>query len=226
MAQQLIFDLPVKQALGRADFFISPSNEHALAAIENWRDWPERKLILTGASGSGKTHLAQIWADEVGAKIVKAADLPLLLMDKLDAASIVVEDIDQPLTMACETGLFHLHNLVLSSGGYLMVTAQKSPSQWGMKLADLDSRMMATPMAELLAPDESLLQAVLLKHFDDHQLSPTPKLLAYMLKRMTRSLSAARDVVDQMDHLALAQKRKLSIDLASEVLDNQPSEAQ
>ncbi|MDG1532405.1 MAG: chromosomal replication initiator DnaA [Paracoccaceae bacterium] len=226
MAEQLIFDLPVKQALGRADFFISPSNQHAVAMLEGWRDWPERKVILTGAAGSGKSHLAQIWADEVGARIVPATEVPLLMMEELDGASIIVEDADQPLELAAETGLFHLHNLVLASGGYLMVTAKSPPSQWGLKLADLNSRMLATPQAALLAPDEGLLQAVLMKHFDDHQLSATPKLLTYMLKRMTRSLSAAREIVDEMDRLALSQKRKLSIDLASEVLDKLAPEAQ
>jgi len=226
MAEQLIFDLPVRQALGRADFFISPSNQHALAVLENWRNWPEHKVILTGAAGSGKTHLAQIWADEVGARIVSATEVPLLMMDELEGASIVVEDADQPLEIAAETGLFHLHNLVLASGGYLMVTAKTPPGQWGLKLADLNSRMIATPQAALLAPDEALLQAVLMKHFDDHQLVATPRLLAYMLRRMTRSLSAVRDVVDDLDRLAMAQKRKLSIDLASEVLDKHNPEAQ
>jgi hypothetical protein len=65
--QQLAFDLPARPALEREDFFVSVANAQAVALIEGWRDWPARKLALSGPRGAGKTHLAHVWAARAGA---------------------------------------------------------------------------------------------------------------------------------------------------------------
>ena len=68
MTRQLKFDLTARPALGREDFYVSPANAVALSMIDAWRDWPNRKLVLKGAHGSGKTHLAHVWAEMSGAR--------------------------------------------------------------------------------------------------------------------------------------------------------------
>ncbi len=70
MAEQLTFDLPLRPAMGRDDFYISDANAGAVAQIDGWRDWPTGKLVLCGATGSGKTHLAHVWAAQSSAQIV------------------------------------------------------------------------------------------------------------------------------------------------------------
>ena len=70
MAQQLSFDLPAKTALGRDDFCVAPSNVMAVALLDPGFSWPSGKLVLTGPAGSGKTHLAHVWASQSGARIV------------------------------------------------------------------------------------------------------------------------------------------------------------
>ncbi|MCX4198808.1 hypothetical protein OMR07_27865, partial [Methylobacterium organophilum] len=60
--RQLAFDLPLDPRSGREDFLVGPANEAAYALIEAWPDWPDSVLVLTGPSGSGKSHLAAIWA--------------------------------------------------------------------------------------------------------------------------------------------------------------------
>ena len=75
MPVQLGLDLPVRTALARDDFLIAPSNAVALGMIDRWRDWPTSKLVLSGAQGSGKTHLAHVWAADSGARIFTAANL-------------------------------------------------------------------------------------------------------------------------------------------------------
>ena len=61
MTRQLAFDLPGRVALGRENFFVSPANALAVAALDGWRDWPERRMLLFGPEGAGKTHLAHVW---------------------------------------------------------------------------------------------------------------------------------------------------------------------
>ena len=50
MSQQLTFDLPVRAAQGRGDFFVSPSNAAAVQLIDG--DWPGGRLVLIGPKGS------------------------------------------------------------------------------------------------------------------------------------------------------------------------------
>ena len=47
-ARQLVLDLPVRPALGRADFLVAPSNALAVALVDRWPDWPMRRLAVTG----------------------------------------------------------------------------------------------------------------------------------------------------------------------------------
>jgi len=93
---QLAFDLPALVALKRSDFFVSPVNALALAALDGWRDWPQGKMVLVGPAGAGKTHLAHIWAGETGAALLPAtavagADLPAFGA----RGALVVEDADR-----------------------------------------------------------------------------------------------------------------------------------
>ncbi len=58
MAEQRLLDisLPRRRAFERGDFFVSASNDTALAMVEAWESWPNRQLMLTGPEGAGKTH--------------------------------------------------------------------------------------------------------------------------------------------------------------------------
>src|SRR5690606_21906035 len=72
---QLPLALRFEAAMGRDDFFPSPSNEEALRWIETWPQWPSRVLVLIGPAGSGKTHLANIWCGIAGARMMSAETL-------------------------------------------------------------------------------------------------------------------------------------------------------
>lgn len=214
---QLAFDLPVRPALGREDFFVSPANELALAALDAG-DWPQGKMLLIGPEGSGKSHLAHVWAGDRGARIVRAADLPG--SDLPEPGPIVIEDADRIAGhAAAEVALFHLHNHILAAGAPLLVTARSAPRDWGIALPDLASRMQATATAQLLAPDDALLAAVLVKLFADRQLAVTPTLIPWLVSRMDRSFAAARRIVAELDALSLARGTAVTRALAAEVLD-------
>lgn len=220
MARQLAFDLPPRRSLGRGDFFVAPSNALALARIDGWRGWPQRKLVLVGPEGSGKTHLAHVWAAETGAELVPAAELPLADVPALAAAgAVAVENADRIAGYdAAEAALFHLHNLVLAEGGRLLVTARTAPSRWSLRLPDLASRMQASESAALEAPDDVLLAAVLVKLFADRQLAVPPALIPFLVARMDRSLAAAQGLVARLDAEALASGRPINRALAAGLL--------
>ncbi|WP_294612215.1 DnaA/Hda family protein [uncultured Roseovarius sp.] len=221
MAEQLSFDLPVRAALGRDDFFVAPANAQAVAMIEDWQGWPSRKLVLAGPPGAGKTHLAHVWAALSGATIIDAADLAGADIAGLATGPVVVEDADRIAgSPPGEEALFHLHNLTLAEGHSLLLTAQSAPNFWPLALPDLASRMQATTLANLRAPDDTLLAALLMKLFADRQLSPSPEALPYLARRMDRSFDAARRLVANLDETALSQGRPITRAMAAKVLDN------
>ena len=218
--RQLSFDLPVRPARGREDFFVSPANARAVALIEGWRGWPGRKLLLCGPDGAGKTHLAHVWAALSGARIVAAADLAAADIAALAAGPVAVEDAGRLAGHAeAEAALFHLHNLVLAEGHALLLTAGTPPRRWRFALPDLASRMEAVPLAELGPPDDALLAAVLAKLFADRQLAPAPDCVPYLARRIERTFAAAHDIVAAIDARALATGRAITRHLAAEVLD-------
>ena len=221
MAQQLGLDLPSRPALGRDDFFVAPSNAIAVAMIEGWQAWAGRKMVLTGPPGSGKTHLAHVWANLSGAGIIDARDIATGDIPALAQGPLAVENVpDIAGDNAAETHLFHLHNLVLAEGHSLLLTGTPAVPQWGLHLPDLTSRMRAATAAALEAPDDSLLTAVMAKLLADRQLTPKPDVIPYLLLRMDRSFAAAGDLVAALDAASLAQQKPVTRALAAQVLDN------
>lgn len=220
MPEQLSFDLPARAALGRDDFFISPSNALAVALIDASQSWSNGKLLLVGPEGAGKTHLAHVWAAQSGAQIIAATDLVEAAVPDLLRTPVVVEDIDQIAGQrGLETVLFHLHNLAAAEGQPLLLTARSAPQRWPLTLPDLASRLQALQIAQLEAPDDTLLSAVLMKLFADRQLNPAPDVLPFLTKRIDRSFAAAQNIVAALDKAGLDAKRPLTRAFASAVLD-------
>ncbi|HLQ17643.1 MAG TPA: chromosomal replication initiator DnaA [Tabrizicola sp.] len=216
MTRQLAFDLPGLQAMTRDHFFIAPSNALALQTIEQWQDWPVRKLLLTGPEGAGKSHLAQIWAAMADAVILQAVDLGDSDIAALSGRTVVVEDADR--IGGAEAQLFHLHNLITATGA-LLLTARTPPRDWNLALPDLKSRMQATPIAQLDGPDDALLSAVLVKLFADRQVAVPTNLIPFLVSRMPRSIGAARALVAALDARALSEARPITRALAGDLLD-------
>lgn len=227
MAEQLGFDLPTRTARGRDDFLVTSSNALAAALIDTWKDWPNRKLLLSGPEGSGKTHLTHVWAEASGAQIVQATSLSEDGVPELTRANVAVEDVHQIASnAAAEAALFHLHNLALAEGRALLLTGRGNVVEWRLTLPDLVSRLRGTTEARLEPPDDALLGAVLAKLLADRQLSPKPNLIPYLLLRMDRSFSGAIELVAALDKASLARKTPITRALAADVLDKLATDAQ
>ena len=215
--RQLAFDLAHVESLHRHDFLPSVSNADALAMIERWPDWPSSSLALVGPPGSGKSHLAAIWADLAGARFLSAralneADMPAALA----TGALVLEDAAS--VSFDQRALFHLLNLAREQGAFVLLTASSSPSAWPIGLLDLASRLRAIPTVSLGAPDDALMRAVLVKLFADRQLTVEESLIEYLLPRIERSLTAAKEIVARIDAEALRTRRSATRALAAEVL--------
>jgi chromosomal replication initiation ATPase DnaA len=215
--RQLVLALDHAESFAREDFLSGSCNAAALAQIERWPDWGGHALLLVGPEGSGKSHLAGIWAADTGARFLAARALaPALVPTALATGAVVVENLGPG--EFDERALFHLLNLAREERAFVLLTARSAPAGWTIAIADLASRLKALPVATLSAPDDALLRAVLVKLFADRQLAVDESLVGYLLKRIERSIAAARSVVTALDREAMRQKRPLTRALAAEIL--------
>jgi chromosomal replication initiation ATPase DnaA len=215
--RQLALTLPHAESFARDDFLEGPGNKAALALIDAWPDWPNAIAILIGDVGSGKSHLASIWASRSGARAVAARNLAIeTVPEALATGALVVEDIEP--SIVDQAALFHLLNLAREQGADLLLTARTAPAGWTLQIKDLASRLRAVPVIELAPPDDQLLRALLVKFCADRQLVVDESVVGYLLLRIERSFAAARRAVEQLDAEALRRGRPITRALAVEVL--------
>ena len=225
---QLPLEFGHRPAMGREDFLVAPCNGLAVEWIDRWPDWPGRILALHGPAGAGKSHLAEVWKSVSGAypvteELLAKADPIELVSDHHD---LLLEDADLVLARfgMAEQGLLHLVNSLRVEQGSLLVTALSPPSKWKVSLPDLASRLAAVQSVGLGLPDDGLVEALLVKLFHDRQLSVSPEVVAFLLRRMERSFAAAQAIVDGVDRLSLSARREITIPLAREVLAALPDQ--
>nr|WP_321459309.1 hypothetical protein [uncultured Cohaesibacter sp.] len=203
--------------MGREDFLRGPSNQAAFDMIDLWPDWPASWLLLAGPVGAGKSHLANIWQERSGARIVSVAALNEADPTELvQGGAVIIEDAD--CAERDDTALFHLLNAAREARAYVLITARNWPESWGVALPDLMSRLRLTTPVEIFEPDDELLRSVLVKLFADRQLSPDPSVIEYILMRMERSIEAALSIVDAIDQQALAQRRTITRPFVASIL--------
>lgn len=213
---QLALDLGFRPALGREDFLVARCNAAAVAWIDRWPDWPGPTLALVGPAGCGKTHLAHVWRARSNAVLIAGAAVAGEIDPLLQGARhAVVDDADA----ADEETLLHLYNRLALAGASLLITADAPPARWGIRLADLGSRLRAAPVAAIGAPDDALIEAVMVKLFADHRQLPAPEVIAYLVPRIERSFDAVRRTVAALDRAALAEQRPITVQLARSVLE-------
>ena len=217
--RQLAFALPHAESLTRDNFQEGPANAAALALIDSWPEWPSRTMLLVGPKGSGKSHLATIWAEQAGGRSITAhaltaANVPAALA----TGALVVEDLNE--ATFDERALFHLLNLAREDQAHVLITARVAPTALEIELRDLRSRLRALPVVTIQPPDDQLFRALIIKFCADRQLPVDEALVSYLAARIERSFVAARQAVEFLDSEALRLGRPVTRALAAEVLRN------
>lgn len=191
--QQIALPLDKLRSGGSDSLIITPSNAEAFAALGNHGAWPGHCAILVGPPRSGKSLMARYFAGQGG------------------------EVIDDAGALADEQ-LFHRWNAALAADRSILLLSAKPPAEWAVELPDLRSRLGASQLLEIDAPDDELIGQLLLKHLHDRGTSIGPDALAFVTKRIERSHAAIEGFARDANALALAQGSAINLPLVRTLL--------
>ena len=249
--RQETFVFPLSERFQAKDYVVGACNEKAWQWLQSWPEGAGgesvRITLLVGAKSSGKSHLANIWAERVGAEDLRARveavlgdcdsqDISIISSDILgglpsDGAyvfenlwdwlgsvpNINSQHIRQPLK---EQILFHLYNHIVANGsGCILFTANAVLADSPLGLADLRSRLGTAYTILVEHPDDETLEAVYRKLFQDRQLAVSDAVISYLKTHCDRTLTRVKRLVADIDECALRNRKAITISLVRGVLE-------
>lgn len=176
------------------DFLVSEANGAAFEHLKRWSLWPVQATILTGPRKSGRSLLGRIFVRKTGGRLFDDA-----------------EHHD-------EETLFHAWNQAQERRKPLLIVADAPPPAWVIRLADLRSRLGATPHIAIAEPDDALVGDLVVKLLGDRGLAAPPDLAEFLVPRIERSYVAVQRVVDILDHAMLLRHRRFTVSMARSAL--------
>jgi DnaA family protein len=188
----------------------------------------ERAVLLAGASGTGKTHLALATCAAAEAAGRRAAFVPVAGMagrvrdalDGLDRADLVALDGIDAVVGARDDAiaLFDFHNRATTNGARLLYTADAAPAALDIALQDLGSRLAQCTRVPLAPLDDAGRRRVLEARARRRGLVLDAAALDWLLRRCDRDLAALTALLDRLDRASLAAQRRVTVPFLREVL--------
>lgn len=228
MAEQLVFDLPQRTAMGRDAFMVSDSNREAVTLVDGFADWTRPVQWIYGPSGAGKSHLGAVLENLCDAVTINADALESTETDEILTGAkhcdvVIIGRVDV-LPTDSEEVLFHLLNFAANAGLKILLLSEKPAAQLSIALPDLVSRLKAIAAIAVKSPDDALMRGLMMKLFDDRQIKIDTRVVDYVLPRMVRDYAELADLVAQIDRKALAEKRAITVPMVAEILQSHISD--
>jgi chromosomal replication initiation ATPase DnaA len=215
--EQLKLELERETPFRADDFVVSDCNRAAAVTLAGWPDAAAGLgggvLSLCGPAGSGKSHLAALWAERVGAMPLHGVEAALADPMELEGRPVLLDRAPE----ADDETLFHLLNLAQARGGALLLVSRKAPALWPVALPDLQSRLNAIRTVVIDEPDEAVLAAMLEQAFERRSIRPHPDVIPYLVRRIERSAQSAEAVVARLDALHRPVTRRLAAQVVDEI---------
>jgi len=199
-----------------SDFYVSKSNKHIFALLNDWPKWENNFLNISGEKFSGKTHLVNIFLKKfkgikLNSKILKNSDLKKVKIHE----NIILEDIDHNVD---EKLLYSLFNIVDLDNKFIIATSLVPIVNIDFSLNDLKSRTKNFLLQNIENPDDELMFALILKNLSDRQIFIDKKLINYIVKRIDRSYSKIFDFIYKIDEISLKRKKPIDFKIIKESL--------
>lgn len=220
---QLPLDLPKRRPyMGRDAYIVTPGNGADITTLDAWLGSDEPFLVICGAPSAGKTHLASIAAEALGALLIDLREdggtaLAALARDGQNnsAAPLVIDGadgFDRPDV------LIEVLQRWRRNSGRLALVGRGAPEEWAGGVVDLATRLGAAPRLCVSTPDEALIRKVMEKLFVDRQLTVGEKVVEYASRRLPRRLAAVAAFVDAIDAAAIEAQTAITLRLAGKTI--------
>lgn len=218
--KQLVLPITWRLPYEKSEYVVTECNKYAFQWLEKWPiKIRENFVCLTGDSGSGKSHLAYLWARRVGAEIINCkAVIPNKLFDLScnlgDIKFLVIDDADY---INEDVLLFCLYNTIKSSDAYALFVAKEPPIRWNIKLADVRSRLFTMSILNIKKPDENSMATVIRQLFKQRGILITNNIVNLLLNNIERSYSSVLNLINAID-VASLEKGKLTTQIVKQAI--------
>ena len=222
-AAQLL--LPIKLP-GAVTFqsFVAGENGEPLARLRDLASGNAgaRMVYLCGPPGSGKTHLLYATCQAVNDDGRLAAYVPVDsvgvtpdLLDSLeDRALICIDDLDSVAGQrAWENAVVGLYERAGLTGSALIVAGHSVPAASGFSLPDLVSRLSGQFLYRLVPPGDAEIRTALQLRAAQRGFALSEEVVDYMLRRFPRDGHSLFALLDRLDALSLAERRRVTVPL-------------
>jgi len=116
--------------------------------------------------------------------------------------------------------LFHAWNAATAERKPLLLIADEAPSRWAIRLPDLRSRLLATPVVGFLDPDPELTGRLVEKLLIARGLAAPSEVIRYLVPRIERSYVGIGRAIDAIDELALERRQRITVPIARLALNS------
>ena len=215
--KQKVIPLQFRTAKNREDFIVGSSNNEAIIWIDKYPSWQNDAFIIVGAKSSGKSHLCSVWQKKSKCLILDYNDVNIENKNAINSKNLAIENIEYIKNLKY---LLHIINIKKEKGFKLLMTSGKQLSQLKFNLADLNSRLLAFPKANILLPTDDVLKGLIYKLFKDKGICVEVSVLNFLISRIERTYEAVNKIVEDMNNISLEKKKNITIPLAKEILNN------
>lgn len=215
---------------GRFEDFVAGPNLAAVNALKSAVVEPGSLVFLSGAAGSGKSHLlnaACMSAREAGltAFYLGLARLPASgarALDGLEGMDLVcIDDLHAVVGQAeWEEALFHFINRLREAQGRLVTSSRDRLRALPIGLPDLASRLGWGLRLDLQGLDDTDKAELVRRHASALGVDMPDDVVAYLIRRSERSPARLVTLVEQLRHAAFTDKRRITVPLARQVLQS------
>ncbi|MFT5675725.1 MAG: DnaA family protein [Paraglaciecola sp.] len=227
MSKQLSLPVNLRDA-ETFDSFVAGNNQQLVSMLigltEQGNNSPDIPWLtfISGDAGVGKSHL--LYAVCQQAQNTSHSCVYLDLNDKESFSLEMLEDLEHSQVICLDdigalqgskiwqVGVFDLINRVKENGrSRLVITANASPKNLELELADLISRLSWGISYKLKALDDVQRSEALIKRAEQRGLSMPKKVATYLVNHWRRDMPALMNTLDRLDVMSLQEQRKLTI---------------
>ncbi len=209
--------------------FIWGENGQILQALEHFISSSDDPILyLWGEAGVGLTHLLMGCCHFAGKINHTAAYIslskahqygPEILAGIENVSLVCIDDLDSISgNSSLESALFHCYNRVIDHKGKLIIAAKHPPSQAGILLADLRSRLAAGSVYHIKALNDENKMTALISRAKSRGLDLSNEVAKYILSHCQRDTKKLFEVLTKLEQQNLIHQRRLTVPFVKNII--------